>query len=70
REAMENMATIWAQMGTEKAISSTGRLMDEHSANQVRVNACIALMDCFYELYDVKEGDPMYIAPEERLKLW
>ncbi|MEG0638779.1 MAG: M13 family metallopeptidase [Clostridia bacterium] len=70
REAMENMATIWAQMGTEKAISSTGRLMDEHSANQVRVNGCIALMDCFYELYDVKEGDPMYIAPEERLKLW
>ncbi|MEG0742265.1 MAG: M13-type metalloendopeptidase, partial [Clostridia bacterium] len=69
-EVMENWAKIWAQMGTEKAISSSGRLMDVHSANQVRVNACLALMDSMYELYGVQPGDPMYIDPEERLKLW
>ena len=70
KDALENWAKIWAQMGTEKAVSSSSRLMDVHSANQVRVNACLALVDCLYELYGVQPGDPMYIEPEDRLRLW
>ena len=45
-------------------------MSDVHSRNVVRVNAVVASLDQFYELYDVKEGDAMYVAPEDRLRLW
>jgi len=28
------------------------------------------MVDEFYESFDIKEGDGMYIKPEERLKTW
>ena len=43
---------------------------DEHSPESVRVNALLSSCDEFYELYDVKEGDGMYRAPEERESRW
>ena len=43
---------------------------DEHAASNVRVDAVVASLDAFYELYGITEDDPMYIAPEERLRLW
>ena len=37
----------------------------------VRVNFTLAHFDEFYETYpSVKEGTPMYIAPEERILVW
>jgi len=27
-------------------------------------------VDAFYEAFDVKEGDAMYLAPEDRVKIW
>jgi len=27
-------------------------------------------MDEYYEIFDVKEGDKMYLAPELRLRMW
>ena len=43
---------------------------DEHAPDIVRVNAVVACFDEFYEIYGVKEGDAMYIAPEERVRRW
>lgn len=43
---------------------------DEHAAPNVRIDAVVSSLDAFYALYDVEEYDPMYVAPEERLKLW
>lgn len=45
-------------------------LSDTHSPNKVRVNAVLSLMDKFYEVYDIKEGDKMYVAPLDRVGLW
>ncbi|MEG0835492.1 MAG: M13-type metalloendopeptidase [Christensenellaceae bacterium] len=70
KEALEAWAKIWARLGTEKYVTHASLLNDVHAANNVRVDAVIASLDCFYEIYDVKEGDPMYVAPEKRLKLW
>lgn len=70
KEAMESFARMWAQLGTEKVLTSSGILNDVHSNNGVRVNACVGSLDAFYELYDISEDDPMYVAPENRLKLW
>jgi len=27
-------------------------------------------MDKFYEAFDVKKGDGMYLAPKDRVKIW
>ena len=70
KEALESYARVWARLGTEKYVTDSRLMNDVHSSNNVRVDATVASLDQFYELYDVKEGDPMYIAPEDRLKLW
>lgn len=70
REALESWASLWAQIGSSSVITSDSRLHNVHSSNQVRVNAIVASLDCFYELYDISEDDPMYVAPENRLNLW
>ena len=33
-------------------------------------NVNAQMMDEFYETFDVKEGDGMYVKPEERLNTW
>ena len=38
--------------------------------NVVRINAIVASFEQFYEIYGIEEGDPMYVAPEDRLRLW
>ena len=27
-------------------------------------------IDAFYKAFDIKEGDKMYIAPEDRVRIW
>ena len=69
KELFENYARIWASvMPKDSALEQL--YMDEHSPSKVRVNAVVALFDPFYEIYDVKEGDAMYIAPQDRVTRW
>ncbi len=44
---------------------------DEHPASFVRVNDLLAHFDEFYQTYPtVREGTPMYLAPEDRVTVW
>ena len=70
KEALESYAAILARLGTIDYISDSMFLNDVHSSNNVRVDAVVASLNEFYDLYDVKEGDSMYVAPEDRLNLW
>ena len=44
--------------------------VDVHSANHNRVNGMMRLQDDWYRLYDVKPTDKLYLAPEDRVKIW
>ena len=45
--------------------------MNPHPASYIRVNYTVAQFDEFYETFpSVKEGTPMYIAPEDRIVIW
>ena len=70
KEALESYARVGARLGTEKYVTDVRFLSDVHSAANVRVDAIVSSLDQFYELYDIQEGDEMYVAPEDRLKLW
>jgi len=43
---------------------------DPHSPAQFRVNGVVRNIPEFYRLFDVKEGDALYLAPSERVKIW
>lgn len=43
---------------------------DPHSPSQYRANGTVANLPAFYQAFDVKEGDKMYIAPDKRVKIW
>jgi len=43
---------------------------DPHSPAQFRVNGVVRNIPEFYTLFDVKEGDALYLPPNERVKIW
>ena len=43
---------------------------DSHPLNNLRVNVTLQMFDEVYDLYGIKEGDGMYLAPEKRVVLW
>jgi predicted metalloendopeptidase len=43
---------------------------DPHSPAEYRVNGVMPNIDAWYAAFDVKEGDKMYIAPENRVRIW
>ena len=48
----------------------TNLLQDEHPRDYLRTNVPVQQFEEFYETYDVREGDNMYLAPEDRLLIW
>ncbi|MDY7536897.1 M13-type metalloendopeptidase [Undibacterium sp. RTI2.1] len=43
---------------------------DPHSPGQFRANGTMVNQPGFYEAFDVKQGDKMYLPPEKRVILW
>jgi putative endopeptidase len=43
---------------------------DPHSPRQFRVNGPVRNIDAWYSAFDVKPSDPLYIAPEDRVRIW
>jgi predicted metalloendopeptidase len=43
---------------------------DPHSPPEFRVDGSLPNMDAWYEAFDVKPGDAMYLPPEERVRIW
>lgn len=44
--------------------------MDEHSLGRNRVNGILPHIAAWYDAYQIKPGDKLYLAPENRVKLW
>ena len=43
---------------------------DVHSAAHIRINSVVQHIDEWYELFNVVEGDALYLAPEKRITIW
>lgn len=65
----ESWATTWRMISTEE-YEALLLQQDSHSPNKVRANVVVQQFQEFYDTYDIKEGDGMYIKPEERLKIY
>lgn len=62
-------AGVWASNITEQAIRQQTK-SDPHSLGRWRVNGALPHIDMWYDAFNVKASDKMYIKPSERLKLW
>lgn len=45
-------------------------VIDPHSPSHFRANGPVINLDAFYEAFDVKPGDKLYKAPEDRIQIW
>jgi putative endopeptidase len=43
---------------------------DPHSPTYYRVMGTVRNVDAWYDAFDVKPGDKMYVAPENRVRIW
>lgn len=62
-------AQIWRSKIVEKSMRNRVAT-DPHSPGEFRALGSLSNMNEFYQAFDVKEGDAMYIAPENRVKIW
>jgi putative endopeptidase len=44
--------------------------IDPHSPDEFRANQIVRNLDAFYDTFDVREGDAMWINPEKRVTIW
>ena len=62
-------ATIWRTKSRKEALKKQIKT-DPHSPGQVRAGQPLKNIDEFYQAFDIKEADKMYMKPEERVKIW
>ena len=62
-------ANLWAQNVRPQEIIRRTKT-DVHSLGKWRVNGALRNIDGFYSAFGIKEGDAMYLAPEERINIW
>jgi putative endopeptidase len=62
-------AQVWRLKNTDE-IMRTRITTDPHSPEMYRINGPLSNFEPFYEAFNVKEGDKMYLKPEDRAKIW
>jgi len=45
-------------------------VIQAHSLGMYRVNQTLRNIDAFFKAFGIKEGDKMYLAPEDRILVW
>lgn len=62
-------ATVWRTKIREDALRTQIKT-DPHSPGTTRAIQPLLNVQSFYDAFDIKEGDGMYLAPEKRVHIW
>ncbi|QYA25081.1 M13 family metallopeptidase [Gramella sp. MT6] len=62
-------ATVWRTKMREEALRNRIKT-DSHSPGMYRAYVPLQNIDAWYDAFVIKEGDPMYVKPEERVRIW
>lgn len=68
-EFFVNFATIWRMKAREEYMQMLASV-DVHAPAKWRTNVIVSNFDEFHKEFDVKEGDGMWRAPENRVIIW
>lgn len=61
--------TIWRSKMRDEAIKNQVKT-DPHAPGMYRSYVPLQNVDAFYDAFSIKEGDLLYIAPQNRVKIW
>jgi putative endopeptidase len=62
-------AQVWQSKGRDEEV--VRRIaVDPHSPNEFRCNGVVRNVDEFHDTYGTAPGDALYLAPEERVRIW
>ncbi len=70
---MQRVFLGWGQVWGEKTRDEALRSQiarDPHSPAKFRINGVVRNVPEFYEAFDVKPTDSLYLAPDKRVKIW
>jgi len=62
-------STVWRSKMRDEAIKNQVKT-DPHSPGMYRGYVPLLNIDAFYQAFNIKLGDGMYVAPEKRVKIW
>ena len=62
-------AGVWAGNITDEEIRNLTK-MDPHSLGRWRVNGALPHINAWYEAFQIKPGDKLYLPENERINLW
>jgi putative endopeptidase len=62
-------AQVWRSKTNPEYLLNSLNLAS-HAPGQVRGNGAVRNQQSFYEAFDIKEGDTMYLPPEKRVSIW
>jgi putative endopeptidase len=62
-------ATVWRTKARDNALKNQIKT-DPHSPGTTRAVQPLLNIDSFYEAFDIKETDNMYLEPEKRVRIW
>lgn len=62
-------ATIWRSKMRDEAIKNQVKT-DPHSPGMYRAFVPLQNVESFYQAFDIKEGQKLYVKPENRVKIW
>ena len=62
-------AQSWRDKAREDAMRQQ-MASDPHSPDQYRANGVVRNMDAWYAAFDVKPSDKLYLAPQDRARIW
>jgi putative endopeptidase len=64
-----NFATCECGSATEERLVQLAKI-DPHPPSPFRVNCVVNHVDAFYDHYGLQPSDKLYLAPENRAKIW
>lgn len=62
-------AQVWRRLYRDATLSYRLKI-DPHSPSEQRTNGIVRNLDAWYDAFDVKEGDALYLPPEKRVSIW
>ena len=62
-------AQVWRSLDRDERLRNLV-MSNPHSPPKFRVNGPVRNIDAWYKAFDVKDGDQLYLPPEDRVRIW
>ncbi|MBR2735583.1 MAG: M13 family metallopeptidase, partial [Clostridia bacterium] len=65
----KSWATVWRTLASYECTKQMSNF-DVHSNSKIRTNRTLSNFEEFHKAFNIKQGDTMYVSPEQRVSLW